>query len=189
MKLSEFEKLPWETAVNNSGLNLVDFFIDMYGHECTAPDKPPATNEGTTYRLHIITKGCVHFTQDGKTVKLYKNSCFILNPTRPCTFQPNPSNPANYYWVSFNGREANNILSQIGFNEHRQYFRLSSDIMPIIRRTLFKNFIISAEEKAMTNFIFMENFYALARLMRQAQPQENGQNNKKMFSAAIRCLH
>lgn len=179
MKISEFEKQPWVTAVNNSGLNLIDCFIDIYGYECTTPDKEAVTNVGSTYRLHIITKGCVHFTQDNKTVKLYKNSCFILDPTKYCSFQPDRSNPAHYYWVSFNGREAKNILQQIGFNAHCLYLHLSSDLMPAIRRTLFKNFQLSTEEKPISNFIFMENFYALARLLRQAQPQENENGSSK----------
>ena len=179
MKLSEFEKSSLLTIVNSSNLNNIDFFIDLYGFSKTNPDQAPVFgNEATTYRLHIITKGVVYYTYNEQMVKLTKNSCFMLDPTQKTSFKTSHSQPASYYWISFNGREVKNILKLVGFGENPTFLKLDANLMPKIRRLLYKNFLITAEQKTISNLIFMENFYAVAQLIYHSQQQNKAQLRK-----------
>ena len=180
MKLSEFERNYLITTVNSSNLNNIDFFIDLYGYSQTKPDQAPVFgNEATTYRLHVITKGVVYYTHDEQMVKLTKNSCFVLDPTQKTFFRTSRSQPASYYWISFNGREVRNILKLIGFGDTPTYLKLNVEFMPKIRRLLFNNFTITPEQKPISNFIFMQNFYAVAQLMYDSQQQERSKTTNK----------
>ena len=109
MTIEEFETNTFITAVNTDNVSYASLQISHYGFESCDKNKEEVRLD-STYSLHFIIKGAVHYTLNGKTTKLSKNSFFLLSPSEKNSYIVSKSSPAKYYWVSFYGKNFLNYL-------------------------------------------------------------------------------
>lgn len=183
MNVAELEKNDFITIVNTSKINNIDLFIEQYGFERTHKDKEVFSSHGSSrYNLFFITKGSLVFTKNGVDAHLKKNALFFFDPTENVSYKTNAKNPAQYYFVSFTGREATAILKSTGFDMAKSYMYAPKTVINQLRECFFNNFNISEELKKLTDFDFMINFYSIAKLISRAAAynQENPEDYKQM---------
>ena len=166
MTIEEFENNTFITAINNEDLSYGTLQISHYGFESCKKNKEEVKLE-STYSLHFIVKGAVHYTLNGKTTKLSKNSFFLLSPNENNSYITSKSSPAKYYWISFYGKNFINYLKKIDFDLQNGYIKTSSKAIKRFKNLFFSNFILSPEDKRVTDIYFSNNFLELLLLMRK----------------------
>lgn len=159
----------FKTVINTSGIKDVNFHIDHLGIEETTKDKNPVHPHATNYNIHFITKGSLYFSYNNQTIKLGKNSLFVLIPnSKGVSFTVDKKNPAHYYWFSLTGKEVSNILSKMISTYPTVYMSIPKETANKIK----KSFSIALKSTTVENNVFLlyECFYHIAHLLSQIHP-------------------
>lgn len=187
MNIIDFEKQNMITIVNTSPMNNIDLYVESYGYErCTITKPPFFSSSNSNHSFFFIKNGCALFTKDNNTVRLRKNTCFILDPTENISYQPDKTNPCCTYWVSFSGRKAKNVLKKSGMNLDRMYMHLSTNIAKEVRSLFFSAFNEPSNLNAINDFYFTSRFYdILKHVFECSQEKEPSKNNVGYVENAI----
>ncbi len=68
------------------------------------------------YLIHYISKGCGTYQVGDKTYSISEGDVFLITPGQSTIYTADKDNPWTYYWIGFNGDEANTILESCGFS-------------------------------------------------------------------------
>ena len=69
------------------------------------------------YVIHIVTGGRGTYRAGGSEYDLGKGCMFIIFPGDETVYCADEEDPWSYMWIGFNGREAANVIRQIGFSK------------------------------------------------------------------------
>jgi len=195
MDINTFEKSEGQISqVNNFLIPHVDLSIGHYGYEKTTSEKEYITSEGyPTYRMHYIIDGIVTLHVNGKKYRLRKNHCFYLRPDVPIGYQPDPKNPATYYWVSFTGTNVFHYLQKMGFKENVYFLSIPTKYQKKLHRAFFANFQLDESVENLKDVIFSENFLKIVRLISlssdSAQVKKKAKPKKKYVERAMEIIN
>ncbi len=68
------------------------------------------------YIIHYITSGKGTYYVGNQSIPLEKGDAFLIKPFERVRYQADEAEPYLYYWVGFNGTEAEKLLLQSGFD-------------------------------------------------------------------------
>lgn len=67
------------------------------------------------YVIHVVTKGKGKYMVNGRVYELSKGNVFAIYPGVETVYSADENDPWSYMWIGFNGREAENVVREIGF--------------------------------------------------------------------------
>ena len=84
--------------------------------------KDPDVSEISDYIIYYMWKGSGELTYEKKQYSLFPGDFFVCRPGDSRSFVPNPSEQTEFYWFSFSGAAAAEILSGVKFTSKEKYF-------------------------------------------------------------------
>ncbi|KAB8125815.1 AraC family transcriptional regulator [Gracilibacillus oryzae] len=93
-------------------LNYHDLYINQFGKEQCYPKHHQGPRARDYYLIHYIKSGKGIFEVNGKSYQLEAGQGFLICPDVNTFYQADEENPWYYYWVGFNGIQADSLLSQ-----------------------------------------------------------------------------
>lgn len=83
----------------------------------------PATRDH--FLIHYISAGKGVFNTAGKSYALSQGDMFLIFPSQVVSYIADDSDPWEYYWVGFNGTEANRLVNLSGLSKDNPLLRLT----------------------------------------------------------------
>lgn len=99
----------------------VDLNVIECGWEQCAPIKYVTAQKKNWYTLHIVESGKGTIEYEGKRVPLRTNDMFLVYPNQLVSYYPDPSAPWSYYWLCFEGLQADEMAGRTGMTPKRPY--------------------------------------------------------------------
>lgn len=90
---------------------LQDFYFFNVGHEVCWPNHSFGPTVKENYLLHFVSQGQGRFQVDGLTLNLTAPSFFLIRPGERIFYQADDTDPWEYYWLGFDGTQAENLLT------------------------------------------------------------------------------
>ena len=116
-------------------------------------------------------KGELYLTFGKNQITLGKNSFFLLMPQTDMTFRPNPRNPGQHYWVSFQGSLASEMIQMTGLTENKPYGTLDKRMTTKTFNAIY-HALFCREMGNNHIFSFYETFYYLTNVVYLSVQQE-----------------
>lgn len=92
--------------------------IKYFGwHKCDSTHTNYSTTRGSN-TLHIILSGKGYFSQGGKKHELNKNDFFLIPAAEAVSYYPDASDPWEYIWFGFGGKDSENFLREMDLLEN-----------------------------------------------------------------------
>lgn len=89
------------------------FCVMEIGWQKTSPNHTWSPNGRPRYLIHLIKSGKISVTRaNGQTTHLSSGDAFINMPDEESTMVSNSSDPCEYYWIAFNGKDAKTIIEK-----------------------------------------------------------------------------
>ena len=79
------------------------------------------------YIIHFIVQGNGVFMPGHGDYLVHTGEAFLIRPYRFVTYQADTIDPYTYYWVGFNGTEAEKLVTQCGFSEQTPVIQYDMD--------------------------------------------------------------
>ncbi len=95
------------------------------GYEKCAPLHKWGSGVRDHYLIHHIVSGAGIYSVGGKDYRLSAGDTFLIYPNTEITYTADADDPWSYYWIGFNGSDAERLLSSADFT--RDYPVISSD--------------------------------------------------------------
>ena len=94
-----------------------DFFLPFcvieIGWQKTNPNHTWSPNGRPRYLIHLIKSGKISVTRkNGETTHLSSGDAFINAPDEESTMISDSTDPCEYYWIAFNGKDAKGIMER-----------------------------------------------------------------------------
>ncbi|MDQ0230754.1 AraC-like DNA-binding protein [Metabacillus malikii] len=106
-------------------LPITDLYLTQYGKEKCLPahDHGPAMRD--YYLIHYIFHGKGTFKVGKNTYHLKEGQGFLICPDTITYYQADEAEPWHYYWMGFNGYQADNLLNQANLSRENPIFDTS----------------------------------------------------------------
>lgn len=112
---------PYDENLYGRSHRFIDLNVITCGHEQCSSVKYVGGIEKDFYTIHIVESGKGYIEYDGKKVALRTNEIFIVYPGKLVSYYPDPKNPWSYYWMTFEGVQADELVGRIGADPQRPY--------------------------------------------------------------------
>ena len=122
----------------------VDLNVIECGWEQCAPVKFVEAVKKDFYTIHFVEngKGVIEFR--GKKIPLRANDLFVTFPGELISYYPDPKEPWGYYWMCFEGLQADELVGWTGMTRQRPCLRKSPQVN---LKSYFASAIEAFEEK------------------------------------------
>ena len=87
------------------------YVVDM-GYHPTPPRHTYGPAVRPYFLLHLIQRGTGYIERNGETVKLGAGQAFLIRPDETTTYWSDENEPWEYYWISFYGSYAAQIMQE-----------------------------------------------------------------------------
>ncbi|MBQ6232352.1 MAG: helix-turn-helix domain-containing protein [Clostridia bacterium] len=113
------------------------------------------------YIIHYITHGRGQYYVGNKTIPLEKGDAFLIKPYERICYQADVDDPYLYYWVGFNGTEAENLLLKSGFDSHHLTIHYDKDdrVKSIMKQISETKLLLPSQEYSLIGLLYQ--FFAL----------------------------
>ena len=108
----------FEDTYKNDYLYIYNIGYFDYSRRMQSPKK---LRTFSRYSLHFVVGGKGYFIRDGKTYTLTAGDIFSVPAYEEVSFYPDEENPWRYYWFSFIGTGARDILESLGITKQSPY--------------------------------------------------------------------
>lgn len=177
---NEFEKETKQYCRVLNSATSIDLVINHYGFEKTTATKELVTSkELPLFRLHFIEKGKLFLNIGNNSLKLGKNSYFLLMPQKDMSYQTDPKNPAIFYWVAFKGSLAAEYIKTMGILDEKPFGLLNKKHCYEACNSIYKA-LTSDEQTSCDLFFFYQIFYSLCNSI-FISTQNNNQTKHKTY--------
>ena len=171
---------PTITAQTTEGASYFNLVGGAICHDGDNPDRSDASD----YVLYYMWKGSGELTADKKIYNLFPGDFYICRPGDNRSFVPNSSVQTEYYWFSFSGSSASEILTVIKFSTKEKYYIGHSNEIT----TLFDRVLDEAQKAEPNSPIIASSFFTAAlgimsRLAIHILPQDPTANQDKIAPA------
>lgn len=79
------------------------------------------------YLIHYITAGHGTYDSGSQVYHLSAGDGFLVTPSKVISYCADAENPWEYYWVGFNGTDADRLISQAGLSHENPIFHYDKD--------------------------------------------------------------
>lgn len=107
----------------NTQFDFLDLNVIECGTEQCVPTKYVRGMKKKFFTLHIIENGKGFIVCKGKKLSLTTQDMFIIFPGEEIDYYPDSSEPWSYYWMCFEGLQADALVRQTGLSEEKPYFK------------------------------------------------------------------
>ena len=91
----------------------IPFCVMEIGWQKTSPNHTWSPNGRPRYLIHLIKSGKISVTRaNGEITHLSSGDAFINAPDEESTMVSDSSDPCEYYWIAFNGKDAKTIIEK-----------------------------------------------------------------------------
>jgi hypothetical protein len=108
--------------------NLENLGLAVYNtgyQKCDSQHKwGPATRDH--YLIHYISAGKGVFKYGGTSYSLSTGDMFLIFPGQISSYEADSGDPWEYYWVGFNGTEAQRLINLSGFSKENPVLKLDN---------------------------------------------------------------
>lgn len=99
-----------------------DLYLNAFGHSITEPLHKAGPAVKSFYLIHFVLEGEGDFYINHAHYKVRAGQGFLIEPDYPATYISSEQHPWTYVWLGFSGREAKNILRNIGLSQENPIF-------------------------------------------------------------------
>ena len=94
-----------------------DLYLIAYGKEQCDPLTVNGPDVRTGYHLHVILSGKGVLYAGGQEIHPHFGQMFLLKDQESVKYHADANDPWEYCWVTFNGRNAKQLVEDLGFTE------------------------------------------------------------------------
>lgn len=142
--------------------------------------KRPKSHYGPTkrehYILHFIKKGKGIYKVDNQTYEVSEGDCFLVPPRLLSYYEADENDPYTYWWIGFNGIDAEKILEKIGFLNSKYVIKVKK-YQKII--SMIEKLIDDTNKNETNEYVFIATLYLIISEM--LVEQEYIENNIKDY--------
>lgn len=116
-----------------------DLYLVHCGHQICPPGYTYHHKTRKDYHLHFVLEGKGVLKTDNKEYHLEKNDIFTLLPDTDFYYAADEKEPWEYFWITFNGTLAENIIAMCGIEPEKPVIRSNvstKNYFPYITRLL-----------------------------------------------------
>ena len=108
------------------------------------------------YIIHFVVSGKGVFMPGHGDYPVQAGDAFLIQPYRLVTYQADAENPYAYYWVGFNGTEADKLVKQSGFFEQQPVIRfdMDEDVLGAMRDLTGTQLTNSSQEYLLLSYLY-----------------------------------
>lgn len=166
-----------QTADSSSYFSLTNGAVCLDGNN---PDFSGASD----YVLYYMWKGSGELTADKKIYNLFPGDFYICRPGDNRSFVPNSSVQTEYYWFSFSGSMASEILASIKFaSKEKYYIGHSNEVTTLFNRVLEEAKNAEPNSTLIASAYFTAALGIMSRLAIHILPQDPTVNQDKIAPA------
>lgn len=122
------------------------------------------------YLIHYVVSGKGSYTVNGAVYALQAGDVFLAKPSQRITYSADRADPWEYYWVGFNGADANRLVLELPFREGRPVHHCASAEQ--VQKALLNIFLSrganARSEALMTGYLYL----FAAELIRESDAQK-----------------
>ena len=140
------------------------------------------------YLIHYVAAGKGTFVVNGVTYEVKSGDIFLAKPSQLICYTADQEDPWEYYWVGFNGSNANKLVLELPFAVDNPIHTCKSPDK--VKDTLFSIFLSRGPENYSEALMVGYLYLFLAELMKENQRQENrSQTSSSAYvSSAIKFI-
>ena len=169
------------STLENLGLAVYNTGYQKCG--CNHSWRPATRNH---FLIHYISSGKGLFRSDGQSYSLTSGDLFLIFPGKISSYSADYSNPWEYYWVGFNGTEAQRLVNLSGFTKENPILRLPKDsqVKPLLLNIYRGRGNTPDAEAEMTGYLYL----FLSRLIQTREQNRSSFGLRDYLSHALRFI-
>ncbi len=137
------------------------------------------------YLVHYVSAGRGIYTDGGRTQRLEQGDMFLIYPSRVVSYTADREEPWEYYWVGFNGTEAQRLLNLTGFSPESPVLRFPGMNMERYLLHIYESRgNTPAADAEMAGYLYL----FLGRLIREAGEKSKTLRTQDYLEQALRFI-
>ncbi len=159
-------------------------FFSFSGGGISQNGNNPDRSDGSDFILYYMWKGSGDLTVDKKIFTLFPGDFYICRPGDARSFVPNASEQTEYYWFSFAGDKAKEILTDINFTSKEKYYiGHSNEIVSLFAKILDEAKNGEPNAPLITSSLLSAALALMSRLAIHIIPDDPIRNQEKIAPA------
>lgn len=144
----------------------------------------PATRDH--YLIHYVSSGKGTFKSGGRSYSLTAGDMFLIFPGQIAAYSADSLNPWEYYWVGFNGTEAQRLVKLSGFSGNQPILRLpdAEQVQPLLLNIYNGSGNTPAAEAEMLGYLYL----FLSRLIKARGQNHEDYGLRDYLAKALRYI-
>ena len=123
------------------------------------------------YLIHYVAAGRGTYVVSGITYEVKSGDIFLAKPSQLITYTADQDDPWEYYWVGFNGSNANKLVAQLPFGAEQPVHTCKNPEK--VKKALFSIFLSRGPENYSEALMVGYLYIFLAELMKETEHTEN----------------
>ena len=109
------------------------------------------------YIIHFITDGAGTFMPDSGDYPVRQGDAFLIRPYCTVTYRADTVNPYSYYWIGFNGTEAEKLMTQCGFTQASPVLHdvMTPDTLGVVKKLIETKLSSASQEYVLLSYLYM----------------------------------
>ena len=156
------------------------------GKESCKPEHRMGPAIRAYYLIHYIVGGKGTYTVGGKTHHLATGDIFLIRPGEVTTYGANSSDPWRYYWVGFQGFDAESLAAAAGFeNGYVVHHKRDRLLEKYFSDMCFQSSSARARDCAVLGYLYL----VFSCLIERSVDRERADRGKQIAEAASKYIH
>lgn len=122
------------------------------------------------YLIHFVASGKGFYTVNNTRYELHAGDVFLAKPSQLIIYSADYENPWEYYWVGFNGANANKLVAQLPFRENHPTHHCKKPEQ--IKKAIFNIFLSRGLEPRNEALMVGYLYLFIAELMQEVHESE-----------------
>lgn len=146
----------------------VDF--TQFGWQISSEETEVAPCVKKDYVLHFVVARKGTYIAGGRTMNVEKGQMFLLRPGEHVFYYHNKLTPWEYYWIGFNGEDADRLAAELGFGHGKLVLGVKNieSVVAIVRE------LCQPSEEGASPFYLKSRFFALLEILFSHVKKESG---------------
>ena len=123
------------------------------------------------YLIHYVAAGRGTYVVSGITHEVKSGDIFLAKPSQLITYTADQDDPWEYYWVGFNGSNANKLVAQLPFGAEQPVYTCKNPEK--VKKALFNIFLSRGPENYSEALMVGYLYIFLAELMKETEHTES----------------
>jgi AraC-like DNA-binding protein len=144
----------------------------------------PATRDH--FLIHYVSSGKGNFHSGGQSYSLTTGDMFLIFPGKISSYSADSGDPWEYYWVGFNGTEAQRLVNLSGFSKDKPILRVPEDyqVKPLLLNIYNGSGNTPDADAEMTGYLYL----FLSRLIHANEQKRSSFGLRDYLAQALRFI-